>query len=81
MPEAMIGAAATLTTLPKLFPGLIIYSDALNHASMIEGVRRNGGAKRVFRHNDLAHLRSLMEADDPAAVAARMNEALGERRS
>ena len=58
---------ATLSTLPKLFPGLIIYSDALNHASMIEGVRRNGGAKRIFRHNDLAHLRALLAADDPAA--------------
>lgn len=58
---------ATLSTLPKLFPGLIIYSDALNHASMIEGVRRNGGAKRIFRHNDVAHLRELLEADDPAA--------------
>jgi len=34
---------------------------------MIEGVRRNGGAKRVFRHNDLDHLRALMAADDPAA--------------
>ncbi len=58
---------ATLSTLPKLFPGLIIYSDALNHASMIEGVRRNGGAKRIFRHNDVAHLRALLQADDPAA--------------
>ncbi|NEY89005.1 5-aminolevulinate synthase [Tabrizicola oligotrophica] len=58
---------ATLSTLPKLFPGLIIYSDALNHASMIEGVRRNGGAKRIFRHNDVAHLRELIAADDPAA--------------
>jgi 5-aminolevulinate synthase len=58
---------ATLSTLPKLFPGLIIYSDASNHASMIEGVRRNGGAKRIFRHNDVAHLRELLEADDPAA--------------
>ncbi len=58
---------ATLSTLPKLFPGLIIYSDALNHASMIEGVRRNGGAKRIFRHNDVAHLRELLASDDPAA--------------
>jgi 5-aminolevulinate synthase len=39
----------------------------LNHASMIEGVRRNGGAKRIYRHNDMEHLRSLMAADDPAA--------------
>jgi 5-aminolevulinate synthase len=58
---------ATLSTLPKLFPGLIIYSDELNHASMIEGVRRNGGAKRVFRHNDVVHLRELLAADDPKA--------------
>ena len=65
--SAYIANDATLSTLPKLFPGLIIYSDALNHASMIEGVRRNGGAKRIFRHNDVAHLRELMQADDPAA--------------
>ncbi len=65
--SAYIANDATLSTLPKLFPGLIIYSDELNHASMIEGVRRNGGAKRVFRHNDVAHLRELMEADDPEA--------------
>ena len=64
--SAYIANDATLSTLPKLFPGLIIYSDALNHASMIEGVRRNGGDKRIFRHNDLAHLRELLEADDPS---------------
>ena len=65
--SAYIANDATLSTLPKLFPGLIIYSDELNHASMIEGVRRNGGAKRVFRHNDVAHLRELLAADDPEA--------------
>ena len=65
--SAYIANDATLSTLPKLFPGLIIYSDALNHASMIEGVRRNGGAKRIFRHNDLDHLRELLAADDPGA--------------
>ncbi|MEM9247223.1 MAG: 5-aminolevulinate synthase [Pseudomonadota bacterium] len=65
--SAYIANDATLSTLPKLLPGLIIYSDALNHASMIEGVRRNGGAKRIFRHNDLEHLRALLAADDPAA--------------
>lgn len=65
--SAYIANDATLSTLPKLFPGLIIYSDALNHASMIEGIKRNGGAKRIFRHNDLAHLRELLEADDPSA--------------
>ena len=65
--SAYIANDATLSTLPRLFPGLIIYSDALNHASMIEGVRRNGGAKRIFRHNDMAHLRELLAADDPQA--------------
>ena len=62
--SAYIANDATLSTLPKLFPGLIIYSDELNHASMIEGIRRNGGAKRIFRHNDLNHLRELMALDD-----------------
>ncbi|MEQ8292379.1 MAG: 5-aminolevulinate synthase [Roseovarius sp.] len=65
--SAYIANDATLSTLPKLFPGLIIYSDELNHASMIEGVRRNGGAKRIFRHNDVEHLRELLAADDPDA--------------
>jgi len=65
--SAYIANDATLSTLPRLLPGLIIYSDELNHASMIEGIRRNGGAKRVFRHNDVDHLRQLLAADDPAA--------------
>jgi len=65
--SAYIANDATLSTLPKLFPGLIIYSDALNHASMIEGIRRNGGSKRVFKHNDVNDLRAKLEADDPAA--------------
>ena len=65
--SAYLANDATLSTLPRLFPGLIIYSDALNHASMIEGIRRNGGEKRIFRHNDVAHLRELLAADDPAA--------------
>ncbi len=65
--SAYIANDATLSTLPKLFPGLIIYSDELNHASMIEGIRRNGGAKRIWRHNDVEHLRELLAADDPKA--------------
>ena len=65
--SAYVANDATLSTLRAIFPGLIIYSDALNHASMIEGVRRGGGEKRIFRHNDLAHLRALLAADDPAA--------------
>ncbi len=65
--SAYIANDATLSTLRVIFPGLIIYSDALNHASMIEGVRRGGGEKRIFRHNDLAHLRELLSRDDPDA--------------
>lgn len=52
---------ATLATLSRILPGCIVYSDASNHASMIEGIRRSGCEKRVFRHNDVAHLRSLLE--------------------
>ncbi|MBU2083198.1 MAG: 5-aminolevulinate synthase [Alphaproteobacteria bacterium] len=55
---------ATLSTLGKILPNLIIYSDALNHASMIEGIRRSGADRRVFRHNDVDHLRALLELDD-----------------
>ena len=65
--SAYIANDATLSTLKTIFPGLIIYSDKLNHASMIEGIKRGGGDKRVFRHNDMAHLRALLAADDPAA--------------
>ena len=65
--SAYVANDATLSVLPKLFAGLITYSDALNHASMIEGIRHGGGPRRIFRHNDVAHLRALLEADDPAA--------------
>ncbi|MEP3392866.1 MAG: 5-aminolevulinate synthase [Litoreibacter sp.] len=60
--SAYIANDATLSTLPKLFPGLVILSDSLNHASMIEGIRRNGGAKGIFKHNDLDDLRAQLEA-------------------
>jgi 5-aminolevulinate synthase len=56
---------ATLSTLAKILPGCIIYSDELNHASMIAGIRNSGCEKRVWRHNDLAHLEELLAADDP----------------
>ena len=63
---------ATLSTLGKILPNLIIYSDQLNHASMIEGIRRSGAEYRVFRHNDVDHLRALIEndeADRPKLIA------------
>ena len=56
---------ATLSTLGKILPDLIIYSDSLNHASMIEGIRRSGADRRIFKHNDVDHLRALMANDDP----------------
>jgi 5-aminolevulinate synthase len=58
---------ATLSTLAKILPGCIIFSDELNHASMIAGIRNSGCEKRVFRHNDLDHLRELLAAEDPEA--------------
>jgi 5-aminolevulinate synthase len=57
-----ISNEATLSTLGKLLPGCIIFSDALNHASMIAGIRNSGCEKRVFRHNDLDHLEELLAA-------------------
>jgi 5-aminolevulinate synthase len=56
---------AALSTLGKLLPGCIIFSDELNHASMIAGIRNSGCEKRVFRHNDLNHLEELLAAEDP----------------
>ena len=70
--SAYIANDATLSTLPKLFPGLVILSDELNHASMIEGIRRNGGAKMVFKHNDMEDLRAklaLLPANAPKLIA------------
>ena len=58
---------ATLSTVAKLLPDCIIYSDELNHASMIAGIRSAGCEKQVFRHNDLAHLEELLAASDPDA--------------
>jgi 5-aminolevulinate synthase len=63
---------AALSCLYKILPGLIIYSDELNHASMIAGIRNGGGERHVFRHNDLDHLESLLKAapiDAPKLIA------------
>ena len=57
-----VGNEATLSTLQKILPGLITFSDALNHASMIAGIRQGGGERHIFKHNDLAHLEALLAA-------------------
>jgi 5-aminolevulinate synthase len=67
-----ISNEATLSTLVKLLKGAVIFSDEKNHASMIEGVRQGGGPKRIWRHNDLEHLESLLqdyEKDTPKIIA------------
>ncbi|HUO12825.1 MAG TPA: 5-aminolevulinate synthase, partial [Caulobacteraceae bacterium] len=62
----------TLATLQKILPGLTIYSDELNHASMIAGIRNGRGGYKVWRHNDLRHLEELLAAaplDAPKLIA------------
>jgi 5-aminolevulinate synthase len=54
-----------ISTLAKLIPNCLVLSDALNHNSMIEGVRQSGCDKAIFRHNDLAHLEELLIAAGP----------------
>src|ERR1700756_5235140 len=55
-----------ISTLAKLMPNCLILSDAWNHNSMIEGVRQAATEKQIFRHNDMAHLETLLAAADPA---------------
>jgi 5-aminolevulinate synthase len=59
--SAYVANDATLSTLAKLLPGLVIVSDEKNHASMIEGIRRGGGPKRIWRHNDVADLEAKLK--------------------
>ncbi|WP_417317641.1 5-aminolevulinate synthase [Emcibacter sp.] len=61
-----ISNEATLSTMGKLLPGCIIYSDELNHASMINGIINSRCEKHVFRHNDVEHLESLLKQADPS---------------
>ena len=57
---------ATLATLGKLLPNCVIFSDELNHASMIAGIGNSGCERKIFRHNDLAHLEELLAETDIA---------------
>ncbi len=62
--SGFVSNEAGISTIARLLPDCLILSDALNHASMIEGVRRSGAQKQIFRHNDLAHLEELLAAAD-----------------
>lgn len=57
---------STLFTLAKMLPGCEIYSDAGNHASMIQGIRNSGVKRFIFRHNDSRHLEELLQRADPS---------------
>lgn len=60
--SGFVSNEASISTIARLLPNCLVLSDELNHASMIEGVRRSGAEKKVFRHNDVAHLESLLQA-------------------
>ncbi|HLH10378.1 MAG TPA: 5-aminolevulinate synthase [Methylovirgula sp.] len=60
-----ISNLAAIGTIGALLPNCLILSDAFNHNSMIEGIRRSGARKQIFRHNDVAHLEDLLRAADP----------------
>jgi 5-aminolevulinate synthase len=65
-----------IATIAKLLPNCVILSDALNHNSMIEGVRRSGSEKKIWRHNDIAHLEELLAAQPPERPKLIVFEAL-----
>jgi 5-aminolevulinate synthase len=59
--SAYVANDATLSTLLKLVPGTVVFSDEKNHASMIEGIRHGGCEKHIFRHNDVADLEAKLK--------------------
>jgi len=65
--SAYVANDTTLATLARLLPGLVIFSDTKNHASMIAGIRHGACEKQIWRHNDLADLEARLRAADPAA--------------
>ena len=60
--SGFVSNEAAISTIARLMPDCVIFSDQLNHASMIAGVRLSGMQKQIFRHNDVAHLRDLLAA-------------------
>jgi 5-aminolevulinate synthase len=62
-----IANEASLGTLASMLPGCVVYSDEKNHASMIQGIRHSRAEKRIFRHNDPAHLEELLRQADREA--------------
>ena len=65
--SGFVANEASLSTLSRLLPGLIILSDSMNHASMIEGIRQGGAAKRIWKHNDIADLERHLSDLPPMA--------------
>ena len=65
--SGFISNETTISTIAKLLPGCVLFSDEFNHASMIAGVRQAGVPKHIFRHNDVAHLEELLRAAPPGA--------------
>lgn len=63
-----ISNEASISTIAKLLPDCIIYSDELNHSSMINGVLSGKCEKRIFKHNNVEHLEEMIKADDPSAT-------------
>jgi 5-aminolevulinate synthase len=59
--SAYVANDATLSTLLRLVPGTVVFSDEKNHASMIEGIRHGGCEKRIFRHNDVVDLEAKLK--------------------
>ncbi|MGY3681032.1 5-aminolevulinate synthase [Streptomyces sp. TE33382] len=66
LPSGYSANDAALTVLAGRLPGCVVFSDALNHASMIAGIRHSGAEKHVFRHNDTDHLEELLAGTDPS---------------
>ena len=65
-PSGYTANEGAISTIARLLPGCVIFSDELNHASMIEGIRRSGAEKQIFRHSDPADLDRRLRAIDPA---------------